>query len=89
MVTIIVYGDIKRRIGTRKIEINVQGKTLRELPISIAKRYNIEDLIFRENKIRSELLILVDGADWNSLGYLDKEVKEGSTIKLVPVWHGG
>lgn len=89
MVTIIVYGDIKRRIGTRKIEINVQGKTLRELLISIAKRYNIEDLIFRENKIRSELLILVDGADWNSLGYLDKEVKEGSTIKLVPVWHGG
>lgn len=88
MIQILLYGDIKRRVGKQLIEIN-GDKPLIEILKEIAKRYNIEDLLFRDGNIRGELLILVNGADWNSLGYLNRNVKDGSKIKLVPVWHGG
>ena len=89
MIKIRLYGDLKRRAGTAEIEVEAKNKRLSEILEEIANRLNIGDLIYRHGKIRGELLILVNGADWNSLGYLDKKVTDGSTIKLVPVWHGG
>ena len=89
MVTVILYGDLKRRSGTDKLEIGIDEKPLIEILKQISERLGISNLIFREGKVRGELLILVDGADWNSLGLLDKPVKNDSTIKLIPIWHGG
>ena len=89
MIRILLYGDIKRRVGRRELELDVHGKSMREILAYLAEKYNIGDLIYRDGKVRGELLIIVDGADWNSLGYLDEEVRDGSTIKIVPVWHGG
>ena len=89
MIRIKLYGDLKRRAGTDTISIDEGDKTLSQILMEISKRYNLEDLIYRRGKVRSELLILVNGADWNSLGYLDRKVEDGSLIKLVPVWHGG
>ncbi len=89
MVTVILYGDLKRRAGVEKFEIDGRGRTLMEILKEVSERFNIGNLIFREGKVRGELLILVNGADWNSLGLLGRPVKENATIKLIPVWHGG
>lgn len=89
MIKIKLYGDLKRRAGVGEIEMDAKGRRLSKIIEEIAGRYGIADLIYRKGRIRGELLILVNGADWNSLGYLDKEVSDGSIIKLVPVWHGG
>ncbi len=89
MLRIILYGDLKRRAGVRDIVVEYTGQKLCELIEDISDKYNLRDLIYRKNKVRGELLILVNGADWNSLGYLERKIEDNSTIKLVPVWHGG
>jgi len=89
MIKVLLYGDLRRRAGQRVIELEYEGKTLLDLLKQISASFGLESLLFRRGKIRGELLILVNGADWNSLGYLDKIVDDGSLVKLVPVWHGG
>ncbi|MCR8433657.1 MAG: MoaD/ThiS family protein [Crenarchaeota archaeon] len=88
MVTVIFYGDIKQRAGTEKVEIR-GNRPLIEILTEISERFNAKDLIFREGRVRGELLIIVNGSDWNSLGLLDKPVGDDATVKLVPIWHGG
>lgn len=88
MVTVIFYGDIKQRAGMEKTEVR-GNRPLIEILMEISEKFNAKDLIFREGKVRGELLILVNGADWNSLKLLDKPVEDNATIKLVPIWHGG
>jgi len=89
MIRVVFFGELRRRTGVREVELSLGGLSLSEILRELANRYGLSDLIYRDGEVRGELLILVNGADWNSLGYLDKTVKDGSTIKLVPVWHGG
>ena len=89
MIQIKLYGDLRKRAGKQTIEIEYREQKLIEIIENICEIYGLKQLIFRNNKVRGELLILVNGADWNSLGYLDRKVEDNSLIKLVPVWHGG
>ena len=88
MVKIILFGDIKRRVGKQSIELK-GDRPLIEVLRELAEMFGIEDILFRDGKLRGELLVLVNGADWNSLGYINNVVPDDAQIKLIPVWHGG
>jgi len=86
---IIVYGEIAQRIGKREIEITTKGKTVIGILREFAEKYNVKDLIFRDNKVRPIYLILINGRDYFSLGLLNERLEDEVEIKLVPTFHGG
>jgi len=86
---IILYGELARRAGTREINIQTSGRTLLELLHEISKKYGLEDILFRKNKVRPIFLIVIDNKDYLSLGLLNTKIKGEKTIKIIPTVHGG
>lgn len=86
---IILYGELARRAGEKEINIQTSGRTLLELLREISKKYGLEDIIFRKNKVRPIFLIIVGNKDYLSLGLLNKKIEGEKTIKIIPTVHGG
>jgi len=45
--------------------------------------------IVKDNKISTQVIVLVDGVDANLLGGLGAKIEDGDEITIIPVVHGG
>ena len=86
---LILYGELARRIGRREIKISTRGKRVIDILKEFAEKYNVVDLLFKDNKIRPLYLILIDGRDYYSLGLLNTTLDEEKEIRIIPTFHGG
>ena len=90
MVRLRLYGEIAYRLKVREVELKGAGKKVIDVLREFAERYGVKDLLFRDDKVRPEYLILIEGRDYRSLGLLGKVIEcEDVEIKIVPTFHGG
>ena len=73
------------------IEIDIEEKsTILEAMKEICKdRVKLQSLLFRENELRSDILVIVDKTDVLSMGLLDFELSNNQEITILPLAHGG
>jgi len=86
---VILYGELARKAGVREIIITTTGKTVLEIISEIAEKFDLRDMLFKNDKIRPLYLILIDGRDYLSLGLLNEKLDAEKEIRLVPTFHGG
>ncbi|BCU67108.1 hypothetical protein HS7_05450 [Sulfolobales archaeon HS-7] len=80
MVKVNFYGPLKNYFGNTA---EVKGRTLLEILSSIdANNVLIER---KQNKIKSGIIILIDGMDWR----INSAINDESQIDIIPVNHGG
>lgn len=87
MSTIKVYGFLAEKIEGREVEIEIEGKKVKELLREIEGKIDVN--LFENGKVLPTLLVLINGREYKSLGLLDKELEGNEEIKLVPTFHGG
>ena len=52
-------------------------------------RTKLQSLLFREEQLRSDILVIVDKTDVLSMGLLDFELSNNQEITILPLAHGG
>ena len=73
------------------IEIDIEEKsTILEAMKEVCKdRTKLQPLLFREDQLRSDILVIVDKTDVLSMGLLDFELSNNQEITILPLAHGG
>ena len=86
---IILYGELARRAGVKEIKVSTQGKKLIDILREIAEKYDLKDIMFKNERLRPLFLIMIEGADYFSLRRLNEQLNEEKEIKIIPIFHGG
>ncbi|MHA1615774.1 MAG: hypothetical protein ACTSX9_00445 [Candidatus Njordarchaeales archaeon] len=86
---LILYGDLAQRVGKKEVEISTRGKKVIDILREFARKYNVQDLLFKNDKLRPLYLILIDGRDYYSLGLLNTILDDEKEIRIIPTFHGG
>lgn len=85
--------DFKGSIFGMKEKIKFEIKTETTVIEALRKFTNVheqlESLIFKNDSIRSDILVLVDKTDVKTLNLLKMVLKEGQVITILPLAHGG
>ena len=80
-----IFGQKDKIIVTMKENISVLD-ALRELTIQIS---SLKPLLFKEDSIRSDILVFVDRTDVITMKLLDMILVDGQQITVLPLAHGG
>lgn len=90
-VSIQFRGPIARQIESRTVEIEIEGEaTLKDLLSRILERNSYLQTIWREpSEVDRDSMILYNGVDSGVTGGLETVLKNGDTLILVPLVHGG
>ena len=86
---VVLYGILHERAGVKEIEVKTSGRKVIDIIKDISNRYNLDEILFKEGKIRPVFLIMIDGQDYLSLGLIEKVLDGEKEIKIIPVYHGG
>jgi len=86
---VILYGILAERAGVKEIEIETNDRTPNDILKEISERYNLNELLFKEGKIRPIYLVMIDGQDHLSLGLMGKKISGEKEIRIIPIYHGG
>jgi len=86
---VILYGILAERAGTKEIEVDTDGRTPDEILREISERYNLNELLYKEGKIRPIYLVMIDGRDHLSLGLMNRKIEGEKEIRVIPIYHGG
>ena len=85
--------DLKGSIFGQKepLVINVKGNTtIIEAMRALTNKYpNLASLLFNENLLRTDILIIADQIDVISMNMLNNLLKEDQQITILPLAHGG
>lgn len=88
----IIYA-FKGSFFAQKEEITLdlpQGTTVKEALLELVKHQSkFQSLIFKDEKIRSDILIMVDKIDVLSMELLNLQLKDKQKIIFLPLAHGG
>ena len=82
---------LQKLLGAESVEVRVNGRQkLREVLLRLCE-HNPEarELLFRDGKLRRELIFMVNGIGINHLAGEDTEVEDSDVITIVPAIAGG
>jgi len=71
------------------LEVHESITTLEALQFISSKIPTLHNLLFKENIIRNDILVLVDRLDIKSMKLFDMPLKDGQIITILPLAHGG
>lgn len=82
-----LYASLKRGKGT--VEVEFEGKTLKDALRELFKIYPDLSEIVEEGKVKTFYKIFVNGRDVEHIKGLDTELKDGDEIAIFPPIAGG
>lgn len=90
-VRIQVYGFLRNLVGSGDIDLELPNNSnLREVLSAIVSRFpELQEAITRDGKLRPYFVLLVNETDYEILGGYEYVVKDGDSIQLLPISHGG
>lgn len=71
------------------LELKEEKTVIEALKSLITKIPSLNPLLFKENSLRSDILVIVDRTDVISMKLLDMCLKDGQLITILPLAHGG
>ncbi len=82
---------LQKLLGAESIEVRVNGKQkLKEVLLRLCEgNPGASELLFKDGKLRRELIFMVNGVGINYLAGEDTEVKDSDVITIVPAIAGG
>jgi len=84
MARLIIKGPLYNVIGSKEIKIDTKISLYNLLKLS-----KIYDYIFKNNKLRSDFLVFINGKDWRLFNFNDIELNENDVVEIVSINHGG
>ncbi len=90
-VRIEVYGFLRNLLGSNSVELEVQeGLSLRDVLIKALTSFPVlKDAVKESGEVRPYFIIFVNGVDYQLVGGYDYIVKNGDSIQVLPISHGG
>jgi molybdopterin converting factor small subunit len=90
-VRVLLYGHLRGLVGSSEIGLELpDGLTAREVFRFLASRYReLGDVVTPQGEVRPLYIVFVNNCDLELLGGYSYVVRDGDTISLVPVSHGG
>lgn len=90
-VRVLLYGHLRSLVGSPELSLEVpDGLTIGELLKVLASRYGeLSVIISPQGGVRPHYIVFVNGRDLELLGGYSYVVRDGDTISLVPISHGG
>ena len=82
-------GSIFNQKEPIEIELEKQTTLLTALHKVCAIKQHLQPLLFRDEQLRSDVLILVDKTDVIAMGLLDFPLSDNQQITILPLAHGG
>jgi molybdopterin synthase sulfur carrier subunit len=82
---------LQNLLGAESVEIPVNGKQkLKEVLLKLCEgKPEAYELLFKDGRLRRELIFMVNGVGINHLAGEDTEVKDSDVITIVPAIAGG
>jgi molybdopterin synthase sulfur carrier subunit len=72
--------------------INIEGDTLKDLLDYLKNKESpkVRSRLFNEDgSLHSDIIIFINGKDYNLIGGLNTKIKDGDEIVILPTVHGG
>ncbi|MEM1681247.1 MAG: MoaD/ThiS family protein [Sulfolobales archaeon] len=90
-VKIELYGFLRNLAGTKDVVIEVpEGSTLRELLfITSSKIPGLREAISPDGQLKPYFMLFINEVDYELLGGYDYVVRDGDSLQLLPISHGG
>lgn len=90
-VKIELYGFLRNLTRTKDVIIEApEGSTLRELLlITSSKIPELREAISSDGQLKPYFMLFVNGVDYELLGGYDYVVRDGDSLQLLPISHGG
>ena len=82
-------GSIFEQKEPIEIELEEQATLLTALHKVCEIKQHLQSLLFRDEELRSDILILVDKTDVIAMGLLDFQLSNKQEITILPLAHGG
>ena len=90
MLLIELSGGLEYDAGTTKLEYEIGTiKTMKDVIELLKKTVPKLSQIFTETSVIPGIIVLINYADWELLGYLESEISDGDCISLISSIHGG
>jgi hypothetical protein len=80
-----IFGQKEKIIISMKDNLSVLG-ALRELSTQIS---SLKPLLFKEESLRTDILVFVDRTDVITMKLLEMILEDGQQITVLPLAHGG
>jgi molybdopterin converting factor small subunit len=90
-VRVLLYGHLRGLVGSPEVSLELpDGLTARDVFRLLVSRYReLGDIVTPQGEVRPLYIVFVNGRDLELLGGYSYVVKDGDTISLVPISHGG
>ncbi len=79
------------RLGTEEVDVDIEDRLpLKEVLLRLCEaRPGVEELLFKDGRLREELIFMINGVGINHLKGEDTEVKNTDEVTIVPAIAGG
>lgn len=88
-----VFARLREILRNREVEVEVgEGATIRDLLLTLVKIYGkeLEEYLFSENgNLREHFVIYVNGVGVDEVGGVERALKEGDVVAILPPISGG
>jgi len=88
-VTFEFKGSIFNMKKSVTLEIDEKSTILSALKLIIVNYDHLNQLLFKDNRIRNDIIILVDKIDVLSMNLLETPLMNDQRITILPLAHGG
>lgn len=90
-VRIELYGFLRNLLRSKDVVVEVpDSSTLREVLSAVSSKFpELQEVVSPSGTLRPSLMLFVNEIDYELLGGYDYVVKDGDSIQLLPISHGG
>ncbi len=80
-----VFGQKDKIVLSLKEQLSIID-ALREL---VSQKTSLKPLLFKEDSLRTDILVFVDSSDVVTMKLLDMPLEDGQQVTILPLAHGG
>lgn len=86
-----LYGFLRNLLGSKDVVVEVPDRsTLREVLSAVSSKFpELQEVVGPGGTLKPSFMLFVNEADYELLGGYDYVVKDGDSIQLLPISHGG
>ena len=89
IVLFIFKGSVFEQKEPIELDLDENSSILEALNLVSEKKPKLRSLLFRDEQLRSDILVIVDKTDVLSMGLLDFQLSNNQEITILPLAHGG
>ena len=82
-------GSVFNQKENIKLDLESTVTVIEALCILTQKNPHLHSLIFKDDSLRNDILVIVDKYDVKSMELLEMQLKDGQKISILPLAHGG